>query len=73
MENLLAKSRLDLGDFYYYQRSNTTAALIFYNEAITIEPNSDSAAEAQLRIDDINAGVRPLSKASIVRKLLGVR
>ena len=73
MENLLAKSRLDLGDFYYYYRSNTTAALVFYNEAITIDPDSDSAAEARLRIEDIEAGVRPVSKASIVRKLLGIR
>jgi len=73
MENLLAKSRLDLGDFYYYYRSNTTAALVFYNEAITIEPESDSAKEARLRIEDIEAGVRPVSKASIVRKLLGIR
>jgi len=73
MENQLAKSRLDLGDFYYYYRSNTTAALVFYNEAITIEPKSDSAAEARLRIEDIEAGVRPVSNASIVRKLLGIR
>ena len=73
MENLLAKSRLDLGDFFYYYRSNNTAALVFYNEAITLAPNSDSAQEARLRIEDIEAGVRPVSKASIVRKLLGVR
>ena len=73
MENLLAKSRLDLGDFYYYYRSNTTAALVFYNEAITIEPNSDSAEEARRRIEDIESGVRPVSQASIVRKLLGIR
>ena len=73
MENLLAKSRLDLGDFYYYYRVNTTAALVFYNEAITVEPNSDSADEARLRIEDIEAGVRPVSKASIIRKLLGIK
>lgn len=73
MENLLAKSRLDLGDFFYYYRSNTTAALVFYNEAITIEPESDSAREARLRIKDIESGVRPVSKASLVRTLLGVR
>ncbi|MGK0177206.1 MAG: outer membrane protein assembly factor BamD [Lentimonas sp.] len=73
MENLLAKSRLDLGDFYYYYRNNNTAALVFYNEAITIEPNSDSAEEARLRIEDIEAGVRPISKGSIIRTLLGVK
>ena len=73
MENLLAKSRLDLGDFYYYYRNNTTAALVFYNEAITTEPNSDSAEEARLRIEDIEAGVRPASKGNILRTLLGIK
>ena len=70
MENLLASSRLNLGDFYYYFRNNNTAALVFYNEAISIEPDSDAAAEASLRIQDIEAGVRPTNKASIIRKLL---
>ena len=70
MENLLASSRLNLGDFYYYFRNNNTAALVFYNEAISIEPNSDAAEEARLRIQDIEAGVRPTNKASIIRKLL---
>ena len=70
MENLLASSRLNLGDFYYYFRNNNTAALVFYNEAITIEPDSDAAEEASLRIQDIEAGVRPTNKASILRKLL---
>ncbi len=70
MENLLASSRLNLGDFYYYFRNNNTAALVFYNEAITIEPDSDAAEEASLRIADIDAGVRPTNKASILRKLL---
>lgn len=70
MENLLASSRLNLGDFYYYFRNNNTAALVFYNEAITIEPESDAAEEARLRIQDIEAGVRPTNKASILRKLL---
>ncbi|MFT5622281.1 MAG: outer membrane protein assembly factor BamD [Bacteroidia bacterium] len=70
MENLLASSRLNLGDFYYYFRNNNTAALVFYNEAISIEPDSDAAAEASLRIQDIETGVRPTNQASIIRKLL---
>jgi len=70
MENLLASSRLNLGDFYYYFRNNNTAALVFYNEAITIEADSEAAAEARLRIADIESGVRPTNKASILRKLL---
>ena len=70
MENLLASSRLNIGNFYYYFRNNNTAALVFYNEAITIEPDSEAAAEARLRIADIESGVRPTNKASILRKLL---
>jgi outer membrane protein assembly factor BamD len=72
MENLLASSRLNLGDFYYYFRNNNTAALVFYNETITIEPESDAAEEARQRIQDIEAGIRPTNKASILRKLLRV-
>lgn len=70
MENLLASSRLSLGDFYYLYRSNNTAALVFYNDTITIAPDSESARTARLRIADIEAGVRPVSGASLMRKLL---
>ncbi|MFW5874121.1 MAG: outer membrane protein assembly factor BamD [Verrucomicrobiota bacterium] len=70
MENLLASSRLNLGDFYYFYRSNNTAALVFYNETITIAPDSEAAEEARARIEDIEAGVRPTTGAGIVRRLL---
>lgn len=70
MENLLASSRLSLGDFYYTYRANNTAALVFYNETITIAPDSEAAAEARQRIADIEAGVRPVTGANILRKLL---
>jgi len=70
MENLLATSRLNLGDFYYYFRTNNTAALVFYNETITIAPDSEAAGEARARIEDIEAGVRPTTGASLVRRLL---
>lgn len=70
MEDLLARSRLNLGDFYYNYRSNNTAALVFYNETITIAPESDAAEEARQSIADIEAGVNPTSGASILRKLL---
>ncbi|WPJ97629.1 outer membrane protein assembly factor BamD [Coraliomargarita algicola] len=70
MEDLLARSRLSLGDFFYNFRSNNTAALVFYNETITIAPESEAAAEARLRIADIEAGVKPTSGASILRKIL---
>jgi outer membrane protein assembly factor BamD len=69
MQKLLAESRLNLGNFYYYYRSNNTAALIFYNEAITIAPDSEAAEQARARIEDIDAGVRPVSGAQLVRRL----
>jgi len=72
MENLLASSRLNLGDFYYLYRNNNTAALVFYNEAITIAPESDAAEEARDRIEDIEAGVRPATGSTLLRKLLMV-
>lgn len=72
MENLLAGSRLSLGDFYYLYRTNNTAALVFYNEAITIAPESEAAILAQKRIDDINAGVRPATGGRLLKRLLFV-
>lgn len=70
MQNLLATSRLNIGNFYYFYRSNNTAALVFYNEAITIAPDSEAAAEARQRIADVEAGVRPVSGAQFIRKML---
>jgi len=70
MEDLLARSRLNLGDFFYNYRSNNTAALVFYNETITIAPESEAAEEARIRIADVEAGVQPTSGASILRKIL---
>lgn len=71
MENLLASSRLNLGDFYFFYRANNTAALIFYNEAITTAPESEAAAEARERIADIEAGVRPATSSNFIGKLIG--
>jgi outer membrane protein assembly factor BamD len=70
MEDLLARSQLNLGDFYYNFRANNTAALVFYNKTITIAPESDAAEEARLRIADIEAGVKPTTGASVLRKIL---
>ena len=70
MQDLLARSRLNLGDFFYDYRSNNTAALVFYNETITIAPESEAADEARARIADIEAGVQPITGAGILRKFL---
>lgn len=70
MENLLALNRFSLGDFYYFYRNNNTAALTFYNETITIAPESEAAADAANRIADIEAGVKPTTSSTFIRKLL---
>ncbi|MEM7673327.1 MAG: outer membrane protein assembly factor BamD [Verrucomicrobiota bacterium] len=59
MKEVYARSKYDLGEFYFVYRRNTTAALTFYNEAITVAPDSDSAASAQVRVDAIKNGARP--------------
>jgi outer membrane protein assembly factor BamD len=70
MQNLLASSRLELGDFFYLYRNNNTAALTFYNETITLASESEAADEARERIKAIEAGVRPVTRSKLLRKLL---
>jgi outer membrane protein assembly factor BamD len=50
---MLAESKMNMGDFYYRYRSNYTAAKVFYNEAITIHPDSPVAARARRLLADI--------------------
>lgn len=57
MEDTYARSRLVIGDFYYNYRNNGVAASIFYNETITIAPNSRAAEEAKERLKKIRAGI----------------
>lgn len=58
LTNLLAANRLDFGDFYYSRHNNLRAALTFYNEAITIAPDSPAGKEAVERIARIRRGER---------------
>ena len=44
---MLAESKMTMGDFYYKKRSNYKAAKVFYNEAITIYPDSETAERAR--------------------------
>ena len=47
MRDELARSKLILGHYYYRYRNNNQAAKAFFNEAITLAPNSAAATEAQ--------------------------
>ncbi len=53
MRDVLARSKLLLGDFYNYRRRNYVAARVFYNEAITVAPDSPGAVEARERLESI--------------------
>lgn len=55
MQEILAQSRVVLGDFYFYRRSNIPAARVFYNEAITIAPLSPTAGEARRKLIEVEA------------------
>jgi tetratricopeptide (TPR) repeat protein len=52
-----ARSQIILGDFYYYYRNSNRAALIFYNQAVTLAPSSPAAAVARAQIDKIRRRV----------------
>lgn len=54
MRDILAQSRVVLGDFYFLRRSNYTAARVFYNEAISISPVSPSADEAREKLRQVD-------------------
>lgn len=73
MQILEAESRFQLGEFYYLYRSNATAALVFYNETLSLAPNSGLAKNAEARIADINEGIRAETAASFIRRLLFIQ
>jgi outer membrane protein assembly factor BamD len=61
MKTVLARSKIYIGDFYFYKRLNFTAARVFYNEAITAYPDSPPAKLAKKRLAELDADVSKLS------------
>lgn len=55
MRTMLAKSKIVMADFYFYKRDNYTAARVFYNEAITVYPDSVVADLAKERLREVEA------------------
>lgn len=55
MKSVLAESKMILADYYYKYRRNYRAARVFYNEAITVFPDSSIAARARERLADVDA------------------
>jgi len=57
MQDTIARSRLVMGDFFYYYRTDNRAAAIFYNETITLAPKSIAAEQAREMLKLIAEGV----------------
>lgn len=55
MKKVLADSKIKIADFYFRKRDNYKAARVFYNEAITVYPDSESAATARARLVEVEA------------------
>ncbi|PTX91162.1 tetratricopeptide repeat protein [Opitutus sp. ER46] len=53
MKTMLAESKIKIGDFYFYKRSNFKAARVFYNEAITAYPESKIANSAKAKLAEL--------------------
>ena len=73
MLNALATNRVLLADYYYFNKRDDVAAIIFYNEAITIAPNSKASVEAKERIDAIEKGIRPTTGRNFIKKLFFIQ
>ena len=62
MKQVLAESKLRVGDYYFKYRSNYKAAKVFYNEAITDYPDSSVAKRARVQLAKVDAkltGTKP--------------
>ncbi|MBL9216376.1 MAG: tetratricopeptide repeat protein [Opitutaceae bacterium] len=65
MKTVLAKSKLTMADYYYKYRRNYKAAKVFYNEAITVYPDSKVAAEARTKLVDVDAKLEEQAARSL--------
>jgi outer membrane protein assembly factor BamD len=80
MTEINARSKLYIADFYYHKKNNPKAALVFYNETITVAPKSKAADRAremahrirdELKIqDDGPAATISQPKDGLMKKIL---
>jgi outer membrane protein assembly factor BamD len=66
MKTTLAESKLTIANYYLKHRRNYKAAKVFYNEAITVYPDSAVAAEARSKLVEIDA-MLGLTSAAVVQ------
>lgn len=62
MKTVLASSKLTMADYYYKYRRNYKAAKVFYNEAITVFPDSPVATEAREKLVTVEAKLEEMAK-----------
>lgn len=55
MKKIMAESKIKIADFYFKKRANYKAARVFYNEAITVYPDSEIATLARKRLTEVEA------------------
>ncbi len=76
MKDLLARSKLVLGKYYYKYRGDYTAARIFFNETITVSPEApaaDTAREYLAKLEVLEEAFKKKlaeKKARWIKKLL---
>lgn len=74
MKKVLAESKMKMADFYFFKRDNYKAARVFYNEAITVYPDSEVATKARERLTQVEAAAakaeQPAGKGKKKRFLL---
>jgi len=64
MKTVLAQSKLTIADYYYKYRRNYKAAKVFYNEAITVYPDSEVAKQAREKLVDVDARLEAQAAAA---------
>jgi outer membrane protein assembly factor BamD len=68
MKTILAKGKIEIGDFYYHKRANFIAARVLYNEAITVYPESPVASLARQRLTEVDAAEAKAKASPPARK-----
>ncbi len=61
MKKVLAQSKVTMADYYFKYRHNYKAAKVFYNEAITVYPDSEIAAQARKKLAVVDAKLEELA------------
>lgn len=62
MKKVLAESKMKMADFYFFKRDNYKAARVFYNEAITVYPDSEVALKARERLAEVDTAQQRASQ-----------